>query len=127
MALIGNTINVSIPTVGTTTESYTRSSGNLFLTTAYTVGAVDYTATLQLRPAGSLSSTRNFGYTARIAPSSLDDPGSLTKGGVTVAVNVSWTNGSVMTTTELVDFVKESISVALVTDLISDLSVGIAL
>ncbi len=127
MALIGNTVNVSVPTVGTTTESYVRSSGNQFLTTAYTIGAADYTATLTLRPAGSFSSTRSFGYTTRIAPSSLDDPGTLTKGGLTVAINVSWANGAVVSQSEMAKFVRYSLSAMLHASLIEDLSLGTAL
>ncbi len=124
---VGNTINVSVPAVGTTVESFTRSNGNTFICSAFTIGGTDYTANLNLRPAQAFAAKKSFGLTARISPSFADDPGTRTKGAVTVAVNISWADGSVMTTAEMSKFVKNSMSAFLHSNLIEDLSSGIAL
>ena len=124
---IGNTVNVSVPVVGTTTESFTRSNGNKFLCSAYTVGGSDYIATLDLRPAAPVASSKSYGLTVRLDPSIADDPGSITKGAVTCAINVSARPGSVANKAECVKLVRAALSAALASNLLEDLHDGIAL
>ncbi len=124
---VGNTINVSIPVVGTTLETFQRSSGNAFVTTAYTINSVDYSSTLSLRNSQVLTGSKAFGLTARIDPSLGDDPGVVSKGACTVAINVQWRPGSVMTNAEMSKFVRTALSAALHANLLEDLSNGVAL
>ncbi len=124
---VGNTINVSIPVVGTTVETYTRSNGNQFSSTAYTISSVDYPATLNVRPANALGTSRRFGISTRVRPSDQNDPGTVTKGSCAVSINVDAQIGSAMTATELAKFIRHSLSAALHSNLIEDLSNGVAL
>ncbi len=124
---IGNTVNVSVPVVGTTTESFTRSNGNKFLCSAYTVNSVDYIATLDLRPAASVAANKSFGLTLRLDTSIGDDPGSITKGACTAVINVSARPGSVVTKAECAKLVRAALAAALQSNLIEDLYDGIAL
>ena len=124
---VGNTINVSVPVVGTTTESFTRSNGNSFITSAYTVNSVDYIATLDLRSAKSVANSKSFGITMRLDPSIADDPGSVTKGAVSCTINVATRPGSVVSKTEMAKFVRATLSAMLHSNLIEDLNDGIAL
>ncbi len=124
---VGNTINISVPVVGTTVESFTRTSNNTFLAAAYTVGSTDLLATLSLRPATTLASNKSYGLTMRVDASIADDPGTLTKGACTVSINVQCKPGTLMTKSAIAAAVRHSLSSMLHASLIEDLHDGIAL
>ncbi len=120
---IGSTINTSIPTVGTTVDTLNRVDTRVFMGT-YTGVSGGYPVKLDLRTASVLGNTKNFGLTMRVTPSQNDDPGSLSKGNATCAINVSGVVGSVITPGELAEFVRYALSVALKSNLIEDLMSG---
>ncbi len=123
---IGNSINYSIPVVGTTVGDFSRSNNSTFLE-AYTAASGSYPATLTIRPASSISTLKRFGVSVKVRPSDQDDPGSFTKGGCTMSVNIDATPGSIMTKAEIAEFVRHSLSLLLKADLIEDLYDGISL
>ena len=124
---IGNTIDVSVPTVGTTVESFTRSTGNTFYTGSYTIGGSDYPATISLRSADPFGSSRQFGGTMRLNLAYADDPGTLTKGAVTVSLNVQCRPGTVLGKSQIAAAVRHQLSAFLKAGLIEDLYEGVAL
>ena len=125
---VGNTINYSIPVVGTTVSNVARINGNTFQEVGYSIGGGAYPCQVTLRPAGSNSKgNRRFGVTFIVRPNSQDDPGVITKGAVTVSVNIDTVLGSVVTTTNMASAVRHSLSVMLHSNLIEDLCNGAGL
>jgi len=123
---VGNTINYSIPVVGSTVGDFARSNGNQF-TESYTSAGGSYPATLSLRPAGPLARSKKFGLSVKLRPSEQDDPGTVTKGSATISVNIDAVQGSVMTKTEIVELARYCLSTALHSNLLEDLHDGVAL
>ncbi len=123
---IGNTINYSVPVVGTTVGDFSRSNNSSFLD-AYTAAGGSYPAVLNIRPAAAISTTKRFGVSFKVKPSDVDDPGTVTKGGCTVSINIDATPGSVMTKAEVAEFVRYALSLALHANLIEDLYDGVSL
>jgi len=122
---IGTTIATSIPTVGTTTYSYTLLSyGRQYKAAGITLGTGTADAILTLRPAGSLGKSKRLGFTAKVTPSDYDDPGTLTKGSCTISVNIDATEGSVVTKAAIAAFARQTLSVGLKASLIEDLLAG---
>lgn len=125
---VGNTINYSIPVVGSTVASFARSDGNQFLKTDYAIGGSPYPATFTIRPSSTaVTNKRRFGVTFVTKPSASDNPGSLTLGTVTVSVNIDAVLGSAVTTTNLAAAVRHALAATLHSALIEDLSQGTAL
>lgn len=120
---IGSSINYSVPTTGTTVGTMQKVLEGIF-SDGITIGSTDYPAMLSLRPAQVISKRKRFGATYRVSPSTLDDPGSLTKGSLSVSVNIDATVGSVLTEAEIVTQVKYALSTLLAANIISDLSLG---
>ncbi len=120
---IGNTINYSIPTVGTTVGDFSRSNNSSFLD-AYTAAGGSYPATLAIRPATAISTRKRFGISTKVRPSDGDDPGTFTKGSASVSINMDVAPGSVMTKAEAAEFIRYSLSVLLHSNLIEDLYDG---
>ncbi len=123
---IGNSIDYSIPTVGTTVGTVNRSTGNTF-TGTYVGVSGDHTAILSVRPASPNARNRQFGITMRVDPSLADDPGVQTKGACTVAINISTKLGTTMTAAEVAEFTRKTLSAALKANLIEDLCAGTSL
>ncbi len=121
---IGNSIDYSIPTTGTKVGDFSRSNSNSFLE-AYAAGSGTYPATLTLRPAAPISTAKRFGISTKVRPSDSDDPGAITKGAVTVSINIDATPGSTMTKAEIAEFVRYTLSVMMAPNLIEDLHDGI--
>ena len=124
---VGKTIAYSVPVVGTTIASLTRSSGNNFLKDTYGMGSGSYPAVLSLRPASSQSTRRRFGVSFTVRPDANDDPGTLTLGSCTVSVNIDAKLGSDVTTSTLAAAVRHSVATLLHSNLIEDLSNGVSL
>ncbi len=122
---IGNTINYSIPAVGTTVDSFARSSTNSFLDATYTAATGSFPATLTIRQAKQIATKKTYGLTCRIKPSDVDDPGTVTKGDCTVSLNIVATPGSIMTKAEISEFIRYTLSAALHANLLEDLYDGI--
>lgn len=123
---VGNTINVSIPVIGTTVFGATRSDGNRFVG-AQTLASVAYPVTIDIRPAAPLGKASRFGLTYKVRPADSDNPGSQTKGSVSIAINVDSVRGSSMSSTDLANCVRYALSAMLKASLIEDLSSGTAL
>jgi hypothetical protein len=123
---VGNTINYSVPVVGTTVETFDRSNGNAFYV-AYTQAGGSYPATLNLRPASALSVTKKFGVSVKLKPSEQDDPGVITKGSATISFNVDAIQGSVLTKAEICELARYALSCVLHTSLLEDLYDGVSL
>jgi hypothetical protein len=121
---VGSTINYSVPVVGTTVETFDRSTANAFRVD-YTQAGGTYPAVLTIRPAGEPSTLKRFGVTGKVRPADFDDPGSLTKGGCTVNINIDAVPGSVMTRAEIIEFTRYIFSTALHANLIENLYDGI--
>ncbi len=119
---VGSTINFSIPVVGTTVSAFTRVAGNIF-TAAMTLTS-SWTASLVIRAAGVQTTNARFGLVMRIKPSDNDDPGTLTKGNVTVSINIDAQKGTEITSANLAKAVRYALSTALHSNLIEDLSNG---
>ncbi len=120
---IGNTVNYSIPVVGTTVGDFSRSNNTNFLE-SYTAAGGSYAATLTIRPSAPISTQKRFGVSAKVRPSDVDDPGTFTKGGCTVSINIDAVPGSVMTKAEICEFARYSLSTALHSNLLEDLYDG---
>ncbi len=123
---VGNTINYSIPVVGTTVGSVLRANGNSFVGT-YAGFTGSYPVTLTLRPASSLLSTKRYGLSFVVKPSVNDDPGIVSKGRASVSLNIDASIGSVVTAAELAEFVRYALSQGLHSNLLEDLANGISL
>ncbi len=123
---VGNTINYSIPVVGTTVGDFSRSDSRSFLET-YTAAGGSYPAVLSIRPAKPIATVKSFGITTRVRPSDVDDPGTVTKGNATMSININATPGSVMTKAEIAEFIRYSLSTLLHSNLIEDLYDGVSL
>ncbi len=123
---VGNTINYSVPVVGTTVGSFDRANNNVFRED-YTSAGGSYPTTFTLRAAGPISTLKRFGASAKVRPADFDDPGTLTKGGCTVSINIDASPGAVMTRAEITEFVRYSLSMMLHANLIEDLYDGVAL
>ncbi len=123
---IGNTINYSVPTVGTTVGDYSRSNNSMFLD-SYTAAGGSYPSYLSIRPAGAISTSKRFGFSIKVKPSDADDPGTFTKGGCTVSFNIDAVPGSVMTKAEICEFARYLASIALHSNLLEDLYDGVSL
>lgn len=123
---VGNTINYSIPTVGTTVGSIARSSGNQFSGT-YAGFSGSYPVAMTLRPANSMALTKRYGLSSVIRPSDYDDPGSFSKGRASVSFNVDAIIGSSVTAGELAEFARYVLSMQLHSSLLEDLANGISL
>ncbi len=120
---IGNTIDYSVPTVGTKVGDFSRSNQSSFLE-AYTAATGSYPAVLVIRPAAAISTLKRFGISAKVRPSDSDDPGTVTKGGCTVSINIDATPGAVMTKAEIAEFTRYALSCMLHSNLIEDLYDG---
>ena len=123
---VGNTINYSIPVVGTTVGSLARASGNLF-TGTYAGFSGSYPVSMTLRPANSMALSKRYGLSSVIRPSDYDDPGSFSKGRASVSINVDAVVGSSVIASELSEFVRYVLSMQLHSSLIEDLANGISL
>ncbi len=123
---IGNSIDFSIPTTGTKVGDFSRSNNSTFIE-AYTAAGGSYPATLNIRPAQAISTLKRFGASVKVRPSDQDDPGTLTKGGCSVSINIDATPGTVMTKAEIAELVRYSLSIMLHANLIEDLYDGVTL
>ncbi len=124
---VGNTINYSIPVVGSTVSSVARAHGDSFSKDTYSIGGGTFPILVTLRGSSALGARKRFGATITVRPSVGDDPGTLTKGSATVSVNIDAQMGSVVDATDLAAFVRHSLSMMLHSNLIEDLSSGITL
>ncbi len=124
---VGNSINYSVPVVGTTVGTMTRIQGSTFSHSAYSIASNTYPITVTLRSAGIQSKRRRFGATIVLRPDVNDDPGVLTKGSVSVSVNIDTSIGSVVSITNLPAVVRHALSTLLHSNLIEDLSQGTSL
>lgn len=121
---IGSSINVSVPTVGTTVESLAKAR-DAFFTGNMTISSNDYPFTLSLRPAGTpTSNRRRFGATYKVSPADSDAPAVSSKGSCTVSVNIDANIGTVITAAELENQVLYALSAMLSTDVIGNLLAG---
>jgi hypothetical protein len=124
---VGNTINYSIPVVGTTVSSLTRVQGNTFLKDAYSIGGSSFPATLLLRPAGAQAIRRRFGVTFAVRPDATDAPGSFTQGSLSISLNVDSRFGSIVDDGDRATAIRHFLSTLLHSNLIEDLGTGVAL
>jgi len=123
---VGNTINYSIPVTGATVGSVTRNNGNQF-TGTYAGFTGTYPVSVSLRPANNLSLTKRYGYSTIVKPSAYDNPGTFSLGRAAVSVNIDSAIGSVLTLSELAEFVRYTLAVGLHANLCEDLANGISL
>ena len=124
---VGNTINYSVPVVGTTVAALTRSQGNTFLQTAYSIGGSTFPATLVLRPSSSQAARRRFGATFLVRPDVTDSPGILTQGSLTVSLNIDSKFGSIVDDGDRSTAIRHFLSTLLHSNLLEDLGQGISL
>ena len=120
---IGATINLSIPVTGTTVDSLTKSREGIYVG-GYTLSSVDWPNMFVVRPATVLSTRKRFGATYKINPSLNDDPGTASKGSVSVSINIDAVVGSVITSAELANQVRYALSAFLSSTLVETLRDG---
>jgi len=121
---IGSSINTSIPTIGTTVDTLTKSRQG-FYQGKTTITSVDFPTALSLRPAGSaMFNRRRFGATYQVKPADTVSPVTSDKGSLTVSVNIDATVGSVITNAELAKQVRYALSALLASTLVEQLSTG---
>ncbi len=123
---VGNSINYSIPVVGTTVGTYDRGTGNVFVED-YTSAGGSYPSTLSIRPAKPISTRKSFGISTKVRPADVDDPGTVTKGSASVSINIEAVPGTVMTRLEITEFIRYTLSIALKSSFLEDLYDGISL
>lgn len=120
---IGSTINYSVPAVGTTVATLNKVKDGLY-TLDVELGDVDVPIRLELRPAGVNSLRRRFGASWKFQPNVLDTLDALTKGKVSVSLNIDATLGSTITTTALANHVRWALGALLKSSLLEDLMAG---
>ncbi len=123
---VGNTIPTSIPAVGTTVDTLTRSSGNTFVADK-TTGSKTGQVILSLRGAQAGAAKRRFGATYRYGLTTSDDPGALTNGAISVSINIEAALGTTLTATEHAKHVRYALSAMLKASLVEDLMSGTVL
>lgn len=124
---VGNSINYSIPVVGSTVATFARAEGNVFTLSTYSVGGGSYPAKFVIRGVNNAAKRKRFGITFQTTPSSLDDPGSLTKGSATVSVNIDALMGSIIDNGDLANVIRHSLSMSLHSNLFEDLMTGVTI
>jgi len=121
---IGSTINVSIPVVGTTVETFDKVRDGLY-SNAMTIASTDYPATIAIRPTGNILDPRKrTGLTYKVSPSKNDEPIASAKGSLSVSINIDATTGTVITTAELAKQVRFALSAMLASTLVETLVAG---
>lgn len=120
---IGSTINFSIPVVGTTVDTLNKFRESLF-SVPIDVGGVDVPIVVQLRAANIQGFQKRFGATWKYNPGVLDASSAVTKGRISVSVNVDATLGSEIDHDELVLHVRYALSTLLASSLLEDLRDG---
>ena len=121
---IGSSVNLSIPVIGTTVKTLSRSTERLF-GGAMTISGSDYPMQLQLRPAGSpIYNRRRFGLTFRVNPAETNAPVTSDKGSLSVSLNIDASIGTVITEAELTKQIRYALSAALASTLLENLVIG---
>jgi polyisoprenoid-binding protein YceI len=120
---IGSSINVSLPTVGTTVHTLAKANVGKFSKTV-TVSSEDAQIVLTLRAASMTSRFKSLGATYKYDPSINDSPNDARSGSVTVSVNVNASVGAVLTRAEVLNHIRYALSGALKTDLLEALFDG---
>jgi hypothetical protein len=120
---IGTTIVYSTPVVGTTSGTLSLANTGVYQEVQET-GDVDVPIRLTLRASDGVGTRRSFGATWKFDPSSTDAPGSQSKGGLTVSLNVNARLGSVMTSSETCEEIRQFMAAMLKSGLLEDLLAG---
>ena len=120
---IGNSVNYSIPVVGTTVGAFDRIDTKTFYED-YTAATGSFPASMVIRPAQSLSTTKRLGVTFKVRPSDFDNPGTVTQGSASVSINIDAVPGSIMTKAEIAEFTRYALSAMLSSTLIESLYDG---
>jgi hypothetical protein len=121
---IGSSINVSLPSVGTTVHTLDKAMVAKFQKTL-TVSSEDAPIVLTLRAAAAESRTKGLGLTYKYNPSINDSGSDANSGSVTVTMNVNASIGAVLTRAEVLNHIRYALSAALKTDLLEALIDGI--
>lgn len=120
---IGNTVNLSIPVVGTTVDSVAKARDGLYIGD-FTVGGETFTSSLTLRPAAAQGARKRFGATYKLWPAVPAGPATASKGSVTVSVNIDSEIGSQLTGGELASQVRYALAAMLSSTLVETLRDG---
>lgn len=120
---IGATVNISIPVTGTTVDSLAKTRDGLYVGD-FSLGGNLYPNMLVYRTANVLTNRKRFGATYKISPSMNDDPGSISKGTVSVSINIDAVVGSVITSAELANQVRYALSAFLASTVVETLRDG---
>jgi hypothetical protein len=121
---IGASINVSLPSVGTTVHTLDKAREAKFQKTL-TVSSEDAPIVLTLRAATAETRNKALGLTYRYNPQINDSGSDANSGQITCSINVSATVGAVLTRAEILNHIRYALSAALKTDLLEALVDGI--
>lgn len=120
---IGSTINFSVPVVGTTVDTLDKFREALF-STPISVGGTDVPIVVQLRAANIQGFQKRFGVSWKFNPAVLDASSAVTKGRISVSVNVDATLGSEIDSAKVALQVRYALSTLLASSLIESLRDG---
>lgn len=121
---IGSSINVSLPSVGTTVHTLAKAILSRF-TKTLTVSSEEAPIDLRLRAAAIGQRTKAFGLTYKYDPSINDSGSDAGSGAVTCSINVNARPGAVLTKAEIANHIRYALSAALKANLIEDLYDGV--
>lgn len=120
---IGSTINVSVPTVGTTVHTLDQTKLGQYHK-SLTVSSEIADVVLNLRPSQLGSNNKGLGLSYSYNPSINDSPNDAASGRVAVQINCTARVGAVLTRAEILNHIRYALSAALKTSLLEDLYDG---
>lgn len=120
---LGSSIVDSIPTVGSTVHTFDKLK-DLQYVEQISVGGTDVPAKLSLRTSSVGGNRTRFGGTLSYSPSILDIASAVSKGRITVTLNVDASFGSEITPTATADFTRYLMGAMLKATLIEALRDG---
>jgi len=120
---IGNTVVVSVPTVGATVHTLAKAKDGEYLVDV-TDGTNIAPVSLHLRPSKRTSTFRSLSAVYRYNPSINDVPASAPCGRISVSINVNGQLGSIIERTDMLNHVKYALSSVLQANLLEALVDG---
>lgn len=123
MTAIGSSFNASPATTGSTSYTFSR-VGDASFTSSVEEGDIDVDRVVTLRPASTTTLVRRFGAVEKFNPSILDVSGSITKGRISISLNVDAILGSEMSTSDITAEIHNFFGALLDGDVVSNLVNG---